>query len=118
VSKLTLAWMLRHAEAAGLSFNPQAKAAVLPPRDTPEQAAPRPDAKQHESLRGLWWIVEFLPKRIKDPAANFAPRWILHLGRPRYVAENAKVHTTVITRQQLVGSYQPSTLPRTFAEIQ
>ncbi len=118
LSKITLQWMLGHAEAAGLVFNPQAKAVVLPVQDTPSQAAPRADAEQHESLRGWWWIVEFLPKRIKDPAANFASRWMLHAGRPRYLVQNAKIHATVIKRKALLPSYRPRNLPGQFIEVQ
>jgi hypothetical protein len=65
----------------------------------------------NESLSGWWWLVEFLPKRIKDPAANFAPRWIIHWGRHRHVGDNAKIHMSVLERKKLVAGYDPPNLP-------
>lgn len=111
LSKITLGWMIDHAETAGLFFNPQARAEVLPAQDTPAQSAARPDAQIHESLQGFWWIVEFLPKRTKDPAANFAVRWMIHAGRSRYVSADAKIHPSVLRRRELVPAYWPANLP-------
>jgi uncharacterized protein (DUF2235 family) len=112
LSKITLKWMVEQAEAFGLRFRPQAKAVILPAQDTSQYVAPNPAALQHESLKGWWWIAEFIPKRIKDPAAGFAERWIIHAGRPRYVAENSKIHSSVSERMNLLSSYRPTNLPK------
>jgi uncharacterized protein (DUF2235 family) len=117
LSKITLQWMIDHAETAGLIFNPQAKAEVLPIQDTATQSAARPDTPIHESLKGWWWIVEFIPKRIRDPAANFARRWMIHAGRRRFVSSGANIHATVLRRMQLVPAYRPANLPDQFNEI-
>lgn len=103
--------MVEQAEAFGLRFNPAARAVILPEQDTAKYAAPSPTAVQHESLRGLWWLAEYIPKRIKDPAAGFAPRWILHAGRHRYVAQDAKIHESVTERIRAVPAYRPTNLP-------
>src|SRR5262249_37881151 len=114
LSKIALRWMVAEAKKFGLKFRPKAGAAILPQADTSDNAAPNPAAKQHESLHGLWWIVEFLPKRIKDPAANFTTRWILRAGRPRYVAEQSKINTSVLERQKRVSYYRPRNLPTNY----
>ena len=117
LSKIALKWMVEQAEAFGLRFQPKAKAAILPERDTEQEVAPSSTAMKHESLRGWWWIVEFWPKRIKDPAKGFAPRWIIPRGRPRYVNENSKIHASVFERRDRVPSYQPSNLPQKLVKV-
>lgn len=111
LSKIALKWMVEQAEAFGLRFNPSARAVILPEQDTAKYAAPNPAAVQHESLQGWWWLAEFIPKRIKDPAAGFAPRWILHAGRHRHVAPDAKIHESVVERIRAVPAYRPTNLP-------
>jgi uncharacterized protein (DUF2235 family) len=118
LSKIALKWMVEQAKAFGLGINPVAQAVVLPVSDTQDYVAPNPAATLHESLHGLWWIVEYLPKRIKDPAADFTTRWIFHRGQHRYVAPNPKVHQSVVDRKKLVPSYQPPNLPTTFTVIE
>jgi len=118
LSKIALKWMVEQAKAFGLGINPVAQAVVLPVSDTQDYVAPNPAATLHESLHGLWWIVEYLPKRIKDPAADFTTRWIFHRGQHRYVAPNPKVHQSVVDRKKLVPSYQPHNLPTTFTVIE
>jgi hypothetical protein len=71
----------------------------------------------HESLKGWWWIVEYLPKRYQDPTVNFATRWILHAGRPWHVPENSKIHASVSERMWLVGGYKPKNLPVDYQEV-
>ena len=117
LSAITLRWMVGKAEATGLIFDPAMKAEVLPATSTAKYAAPNAAGKPNESLTGLWWIVEYLPKRYKDPAAKFAPRWMLHAGRPRYVKPKAKIHASVFERMKLVVGYQPTNLPVDREEI-
>jgi uncharacterized protein (DUF2235 family) len=117
LSAIALQWMAAEAEAAGLFLDPQMKADVLPQQITSAYAAPDPRAPAHESLTGLWWIVEYLPKRYKDPAANFAPRWMFHAGRPRYVTDDARIHVSVFVRIKSVPGYQPRNLPTRYQEV-
>ena len=117
LSKIALQWMVGRAEAEGLRFNLKAKEAILPATDTPEDAAPNPAAMQHESLKGLWWIAEFIPKRIRDVAAGWATRWIIPAGHHRHVAEGSNIHWSVVERKRLVPSYQPTNLPTSFTEV-
>jgi uncharacterized protein (DUF2235 family) len=117
LSKIALKWMVEESKKAGLQFQPKAEAAILPTQDTPRQSAPNPAAEKHESLHGLWWIVELLPKRIRDPANNWAARWIIPLGRHRFVTENANIHQSVFDRQRLVPPYRPPNLPTKYVVI-
>ena len=94
------------------------KAIVLPLQSTANYVAPGAGGPPHESLSGLWWLIEYLPKRYKDPSANFAPRWMIHAGRPRYVGDNAKIHVSVFERMKLVPAYQPKNLPQHYEQVQ
>lgn len=110
LSKVALAWMVDEAKAAGLAFDPAEVAHQLPSRAAPDSAVADPLATLHESLRGLWWIPEFIPKRIADPSNNFKPRWTLPLGTRRFIAPTATIHRSVLQRKQ-AASYGPPNLP-------
>ncbi len=62
LSKISLQWMVEQAKVFGLRFQPKAEVAVIPVQDTAAFVAPSATAMQHESLRGFWWIAEFVPK--------------------------------------------------------
>src|SRR5262249_19727820 len=117
LSKIALKWMVEECKKAGLQFHRKAEAVMLPAQDTARESAPNPAAEKHESLKGLWWIAELLPKRIHDPANNWAIRWIIPLGRHRFVAEKANIHRSVLERRKLVPSYNPPNLPANYVVI-
>jgi hypothetical protein len=94
-----------------LRFDAARKRDLLPKASTPKQAAPDPAAPMHQSLRGWWWLIEYLPKRIKDPARGYARRWILHRGQPRFVSTKARIHPSVLARMQQLPNYNPANLP-------
>src|SRR5207248_2388795 len=64
LSKIALKWMVEEAESHGLQTLPAAKNTVIPVSDTTAYVAPNPEAMQHESLKGLWRILEWIPKRV------------------------------------------------------
>ncbi len=118
LSKITLGWMTREAEQAGLRFEPKAVAAVLPPTDTPDYAAASVTAPAHESLQGLWWVVECLPKLIADPATDFrTKRLIWPLGRSRYLADGSCLHGSVFERKEEVPTYRPPNIPQRYVRV-
>jgi len=117
LSKIALQWMVEHAQKAGLRFHPKALAAWLPAKSTPQSSAPDPLAIIHESLTGLWWIVELVPKRDLDPRRNFQPHWIIPLGRARHPLDGAKVHKSVFERQAGRPEYRPTNVPSRFDQI-
>jgi uncharacterized protein (DUF2235 family) len=113
LSKITLRWMMRHAEANGLRFNTAEVQKTLPAVDMPEAAAPSVVAPNHESLHDLWWVAEYLPKRTKVQVVpgQFKTQWFLgRRGRHRQVPDNAKIHVSVLQREQLVPTYKPLNL--------
>src|SRR6185437_12137601 len=70
---------------------------VLPDQniDGSKYAAPYAGGPPNESLKGLWWIPEFIPKPYRDPRADYDKRWMIHAGRHRYVADDATLHPAV-----------------------
>ncbi len=110
LSKITLLWMVTEAESAGLQINAAMVPVILPGQDTKRYVAPNAHAHKHESLHGLWWIAELIPKRIKDPKRSFEPRWILPRGRARYVSPGSKIHASVLERTK-DKQYVPRNLP-------
>jgi uncharacterized protein (DUF2235 family) len=113
LSANALKWMAEKAEAAGLILDQEMKAAILPAQNAPGSAyaAPFAGGPPNESLKGWWWIPEYLPKSYKDPAANFEKRWRLNRGRHRYVVADAEIHPSVYERKNLVVGYHPPNLP-------
>jgi uncharacterized protein (DUF2235 family) len=113
LSAIALAWMVAKAEAEGLMIDQSMKALVLPRQNMAgaTYAAPFSGSPAHESLSGWWWLAEYLPKRFKNPAANFATSWMLHAGRSRHVANGAKIHESVFARMKQVPTYRPPNIP-------
>jgi uncharacterized protein (DUF2235 family) len=113
LSKIALSWMVREAQVAGVRFHPATKERVLG-----DQQGDYVRATQHESLSGLWWLPEWIPKRVKDPAAQYNDRWIVPRGRHRYVAEGALIHASVFERmRRLPQQYRPPNLPQPHREV-
>jgi uncharacterized protein (DUF2235 family) len=110
LSKVALKWMIDEARNVGLTFNPAALDYQLPSKIWPDSAPADPLAKQHESLKGWWWIVELIPKQFKDPNNHWKPTWTIPLGTRRFINTNATVHASVVTRER-GGTYRPVNLP-------
>ena len=69
--------------------------------------------KLHESLKGLWWIAEYIPRSYLsfDPkAVRWRRKWRLYKGSARPVPEGARVHQSVFDRID-AGGYAPKNLP-------
>jgi uncharacterized protein (DUF2235 family) len=110
LSKNALAWMIGEV-GAGLAFHRTAFERMVLGMGTTDYVAPSATTKAHESLRGWWYLVEVLPKQIKDPANHFKPRWIFPLGHRRHVAASAVVHESVVARINAGIGYAPPNLP-------
>ena len=112
LSAIALQWMTAKAEAEGLIIDQAMKAIVIPAQNTPSgYAAPFAGGAPNESLTGLWWILEFIPKSYKDSTAGYAKRWGIHAGRHRRVMPGASIHPSVAERMKLVPGYNPPNLP-------
>jgi uncharacterized protein (DUF2235 family) len=108
------AWMLQEAVAAGLVVGALAANQVWT-RVTPP-AKPYLEPKQ-ESLRGAWWVAEFLPKRVYSSTLN---RKILAvgLGRRRRIPSGAQLHASAVARiREQAPIYEPRNLPPEFLEM-
>jgi uncharacterized protein (DUF2235 family) len=117
LSKIALEWLLGETETHGLKINPGAKGSILPARDTPDSAAASPLAAKHESLGGWWWIPEYIPKRIKDPANNWTPTWIWPRGRYRTVPPESLMHESIFDRGKGVSGYNPTNIPTDYTIV-
>jgi uncharacterized protein (DUF2235 family) len=115
LSRIALRWLLNEAMRYGLRLNSDSRDKILPQAN---YVAASSDAMKHESLSGLWWILEYLPKRISDPAANFTTRWILHRGQPRHVQDGANIHVSVFDRQNIHAEYRPENIPDNYVRVE
>jgi uncharacterized protein (DUF2235 family) len=121
-SKFPLLWMIDQAEAAGLRIDramvnhlcwglpkPGSNHAYVPPSAT---------APLHDSLTGLWWILEVLPKAKKYrewPQRKSFLGLYLPLGEPRPIPDGAILHQSVLDRMAQVSSYRPVNIPSNYA---
>jgi hypothetical protein len=109
--------MVREAESAGLIIEAAMKAAIIPATTTATYCAPSALATIHESLTGLWWIVEFVPLPTRDPTQGYETHWVLHRGHPRRVPEGANLHQAILDRITGVPGYAPTNIPTTYTTV-
>ena len=113
LSKLALEWIVREAKAAGMVVAEDVLAVQLGSRAGKTgvvHAPPAPSAKLHQSLHGLWWLLEVLPRRQWHPETRKL-EWSWGPDRPRRMPESPPVHASVQERQKLVSDYRPPNLP-------
>jgi hypothetical protein len=102
--------MLVEAAKAGLEIE-EAKARVVLGKCAPSPAVEglpqfaKTDANAylHQSLHGVWWLLEFLPQQ--DPHLH-GDGWHLPMGRTRTIPPGSHIHQSVIE-----GKWKPSNLP-------
>jgi uncharacterized protein (DUF2235 family) len=113
LAKIALQWMLNEAMAAGMRVDSAKKDSLLGVTN-PNDAKPDPTGPLHKSLHGFWWLLELWPKRFWD-AATKTTKWRWPLGRPRYLAQDAVLHSTVQARidstKESKNPYRPPNLP-------
>ena len=74
-------------------------------------------ASLHDSLRGAWWILEFLPKSAKYkewPARQTYFGFYIPDAEPRLIPEGAFIHESVVKRMDALADYRPVNLPARF----
>ena len=115
LSKLTLQWMLDEARKAGLRVDAAKAWKILGELGPTALARPDATAMIHQSLHGIWWALEFLPKRHSvaptTPGGRWARKWEVPLARPRRVPQDAVIHPTVEERMRKIPVYRPANLP-------
>jgi uncharacterized protein (DUF2235 family) len=117
LSKITLEWMLREAKLAGLRIHDDEAKRVLEVAPPAPFVRPDPTDGQHESLKGAWWAVEFLP-HFKYDKVKRRPHWTWPpFGKHRHLPvdpathENlAVLHESVFDRMKNVSEYRPKNL--------
>jgi len=117
LSKYPLRWMIDQAHAAGLKMNTAMFNHLVlghSRKDSQrEYDPPSPDAEPHRSLKGFWWVLEFIPKLTKFRDWPLRPTFLglyLPLAEPRPIAKNALVDPSVEEHQQAHPEYQPVNL--------
>lgn len=121
LAKFPLQWMLGEAKAMGLRTS-QAMARHLvdgQPLTGGKLSYAMPDAAAplHQSLRGVWWLLEFIPKRVKWrrwPKRRSLAGLYLPLGEPRMIPDGSFIHESVVHRRDSLSSYRPENWPANF----
>lgn len=111
LAKITLEWMLREAVAAQLLVDPAKVESVLG-RTDPNLVEPDPNAAMHRSLKGWWWIAEYLPKKHFNWETKCWERRA-NRGRPRTIPAGSLIHASIYARRD----YEPP-LPEDAREVE
>jgi uncharacterized protein (DUF2235 family) len=110
LSKIALEWMLREARSAGLLTEPAKEQSLLGYSDD-KYVKPDPQAKMHESLKGLWNLAEFVPKKHYDfQTGKEAKR--MNLYRSRTIPEGAMIHASAYERGEEYAKKLPASAIR------
>jgi uncharacterized protein (DUF2235 family) len=107
LSQIALEWMLVEAESRGLLLHPDRVHSVLSYPDP--RYAPNPVADLNVSLKGLWWILEYLPHKSYDFNTK-TYKWSVPMGSPRTLPANPQIHQTVRIRWEKRPDYRPENL--------
>jgi uncharacterized protein (DUF2235 family) len=121
LAKVALEWMLGEAESLGLRIDPRKREEIMGgSRKHRREHGPAADpcAEIHESLVGLWNMVELLPTRRFAgegemgvfPPNLWRPRPVLNFDMTGQKADPV-IHQSVLTRMRSCPGYQPRNLP-------
>jgi uncharacterized protein (DUF2235 family) len=99
LSKISLEWMAKEAQSAGLLIDENKLSFILGKRGK-GIAIPDPNAIMHESLKGfLWYLCEFIPKKYYDLKKGTTRRR-MNLFRPRVLPPNSMIHESAFQRSE------------------
>src|SRR3981189_2724016 len=119
LSKYPLLWMIDEAIKCGLTVN-QATVNQLAwgvqRKGSPfSYVVPDMRGDLHTSLRGAWWILEYIPKRASYkewPARKAHFGYYIPDAEPRFIPDGAIIHESVLLRIEAMPSYRPVNLPK------
>lgn len=114
LSNITLEWMLREAEVAGLLLDQQPQnnnGAHVLGSGGGEYVRPGSTARMHESLQGWWRLAEFVPRR-RYHWITGQWTWGMNLFRRRQIPEHALIHESAFARGEQYASRLPVTALR------
>ncbi|MDH5323303.1 MAG: DUF2235 domain-containing protein [Gammaproteobacteria bacterium] len=118
LSKISLKWMVDECPEE-LKWVRQSVNQIVCGKDRKgssyEYLEPNPEGEMHESLRRLWWAVEWLPKRTKyreDPSRKSLLGHYFPNAEARRIPPGAEIHSSVKERLTRVPQYRPMNLPQ------
>lgn len=113
LAKIPLSWMVAEAHDARLLVDLARYQDVVLGEGSGAYVKPSPTAELHKSLRGLWWLLEYLPGR--SLRKNTPLR--LPLARPRGIPDQSVIHQSVLDRIAALGAYRPPNLYNVEGEL-
>src|SRR5262249_26433584 len=116
LAKIALQWMIKEAINAGLIVDSKLVDEVLG-RAGGDYVPPDASGVIHNSLKGPWLVLEYLPRRHWNPKLS-PPRfeWIFYCKRPRTIADDSVLHQSVLDRlKDPKNNYHPVNLPKSFS---
>jgi len=129
LSQIALEWMIEEAQQFGLVVDQKRYQVVVPEAGQPSAAAVQagdedeereyhapPDFRGpiHKSLKGLWWLAEFIPKLYHDPREDYRRKLLIPCGRRRWIPEDSLIHESVFCRTGAGISCDPPNLPEEY----
>jgi uncharacterized protein (DUF2235 family) len=129
LAQIALQWMVEEAAGSGLLIDEKRRETVVPrglpapeelrfdDEDENAEFHARPDFRGpiHPSLRGLWWIPEFIPKMYSDPRDDYRKKLMIPCGRRRWIPEHSIIHESVVRRMRDPEMhYHPPNIPRQY----
>jgi uncharacterized protein (DUF2235 family) len=106
LSQIALAWMIREAERSGLKVDGKKVDIVVRDKANMGKLGPNVMQKVHPSLSGLWWILEYLPRRKRRTKQVFFP-----LAKRRVIPNDSWIHSSVFEKQENDKTYNPGNIP-------
>jgi len=124
LSKYPLLWMIDEAVKCGLKVN-QATVNQLAwgiqRKGSPfSYVVPDVRGDLHTSLRGAWWILEYIPKRASYkewPARTAHFGYYIPDAEPRFIPDGAIIHESVLQRMDALPGYRPVNLPKQYEKF-
>ena len=124
LSKYPLLWMIDEAIKCGLTVN-QATVNQLAwgvqRKGSPfSYVVPDVRGDLHTSLRGAWWILEYIPKSAtykEWPARKAHFGYYIPDAEPRFIPDGAMIHESALLRMDAMPSYRPVNLPKQFEKF-
>jgi uncharacterized protein (DUF2235 family) len=126
LSKYPLLWMIDEAVKCGLAVNPATVNQLawgVPRKGSPFQyVEPCFKGKDdlHVSLKGAWWILEYLPKLAKYrewPARKSHFGLYIPDAEPRLIPNDAWIHQSALKRMEALPDYRPVNLPLRYETV-
>lgn len=119
LAKVSLEWMIDEARGHDIKFaEGRVKRFVMGQKryDADPYVVPNPAGCIHRSLKGVWWLLEAVPKRraTVEPWATWLMQWYLPFGERRLLEDRGKaleVHRSVGERMAAVPGYSPPNIP-------